>query len=242
MQLALLRDAKPASTSAEASDAPPSAAQVIAEAQKADAREREGLPEAYGELVDSLAYFDVIDGNLRAQADALVAQEQARMGGSASDYLAQLPAAADVNWNRCPLAAAAYERVAAAAPREALDFSRYELPEPAKRERSSAAAWAAAASNAKSQLEHQNVRIENLELLHAHGADVWRASRAAMEGVAGYLNDALEEIERETEDINRDRKLRQLAHGREISRLEGVWAAQIRKNEGVRDELARLGG
>ena len=39
MQLALLRDAKPASTSAEASDAPPSAAQVIAEAQKADARE-----------------------------------------------------------------------------------------------------------------------------------------------------------------------------------------------------------
>lgn len=63
-------------------------------------------------------------------------------------------------------------RVKAKQPMQALDTSRYRLDPPAPTKQNDHAAWRASVNNAHAQLEHQYLRILNLELLLKHGDKV----------------------------------------------------------------------
>lgn len=91
-------------------------------------------------------------------------------------------------------------------------------------------AWTKSVNNASSQLEHQNLRIQNLELLSQHGGKVWKASNAQLESLHNRIKDHAEELENEVEVLNRERKLKQLSVGQQIHSLEQDWYAQIHKN------------
>lgn len=52
--------------------------------------------------------------------------------------------------------------------------SRYELPAPSSGQKNDITAWQECVNNSMAQLEHQAVRIENLELMSQHGCNAWK--------------------------------------------------------------------
>lgn len=53
------------------------------------------------------------------------------------------------------------------------DF-RYELPAPSSGQKNDMTAWQDCVNNSMAQLEHQAVRIENLDLMAQHGTNAWK--------------------------------------------------------------------
>ncbi len=53
---------------------------------------------------------------------------------------------------------------------------RYELPAPSSGQKNDITAWQDCVNNSMAQLEHQAVRIENLELMAQYGANAWKVS------------------------------------------------------------------
>ena len=51
---------------------------------------------------------------------------------------------------------------------------RYELPAPSSGQKNDITAWQECVNNSMAQLEHQAVRIENLELMSQHGCNAWK--------------------------------------------------------------------
>jgi pre-mRNA-splicing factor SPF27 len=67
-----------------------------------------------------------------------------------------------------------FERLAARQPIELLSMKRYELPAPSSGQKNDITAWQECVNNSMAQLEHQAVRIENLELMSQHGCNAWK--------------------------------------------------------------------
>lgn len=53
---------------------------------------------------------------------------------------------------------------------------RYELPAPSSGQKNDITAWQESVNNSMAQLEHQAVRIENLELMAQYGTNAWKVS------------------------------------------------------------------
>jgi pre-mRNA-splicing factor SPF27 len=94
-----------------------------------------------------------------------------------------------------------------------LDTTRYRLDPPPQNKRGDLGAWKQAVENANSQLEHQHLRILNQELLLKHGDKVWRAHTQLDEATVKGLEMQLAAVKKETDALNRERKLQQMAAG-----------------------------
>lgn len=215
-----------------------SASVLLMEAQQAEAAESlEGGHAARSCLIDSLPYVDRVDEGLRARAEELIEAELQTLPKVPSDYLRELPRADEFDFGKCPLSEEAYLRAGGAGDEGstagALDVTRYALEEPAGKDARSAAAWRDAVANASSQLEHQQVRVENLELLLQSGAAVWRAANARAEGLCGRVESVAGGLANEAEALNRERKLQQFSSGNQIHSLEQAWYGQVHKNAEV---------
>ena len=192
-----------------------SASRLILEATQAEAAESLGA-KAKAEpfqLIDSLTYIDGVDTALLSRAQALIQDELKRVSKRPAEYLKELPKAEDVSFENCPLSARAFERLqrqgGGEATSSAFDLARdSNVAEPEGKEAKSLQAWKKAVDEGQAKLEHQSVKAENLELLRKHGASVWRASNMQLEGLCTVIDKETEEIEREIEGINRERKVR----------------------------------
>jgi len=51
---------------------------------------------------------------------------------------------------------------------------RYELPAPSSGQKNDITAWQECVNNSMAQLEHQAIRIENLELMSQYGTNAWK--------------------------------------------------------------------
>lgn len=51
---------------------------------------------------------------------------------------------------------------------------RYELPAPSAGQKNDITAWQECVNNSMAQLEHQAVRIENLDLMSQYGTNAWK--------------------------------------------------------------------
>lgn len=60
-----------------------------------------------------------------------------------------------------------------------LDVTRYSAPPPG--EKAGSGAWQAALDNAQAQLEHQQNRVDNLELLLHYSGNAWRLYNEGLE-------------------------------------------------------------
>ncbi|ELK13605.1 Traf2 and NCK-interacting protein kinase [Pteropus alecto] len=67
-----------------------------------------------------------------------------------------------------------FERLAARQPIELLSVKQYKLPAPSSGQKNDITAWQECVNNSMAQLEHQAVRIENLELISQHGCNAWK--------------------------------------------------------------------
>lgn len=90
-----------------------------------------------------------------------------------------------------------------------LDSVRYSLPVPPAS--APLEAWNKAMNNAASQLEHQRIRLGNLDLLNKYGANSWRTNNFLIEKELERLQRRHEELTKQTEELNRERKASQVS-------------------------------
>jgi pre-mRNA-splicing factor SPF27 len=124
-------------------------------------------------------------------------------------------------------------RCAAGEPLPPPDASRYRLEPPAGAAAGDAAAWAAAVDNAKAQLEHQALRVQNLELLLRYGANTWAAHVRGLGAACTAAAASLAAAEGAAAALHAQRKVQQQAAGAELRGLERAWRAAVDKNADI---------
>ncbi|KAK2148718.1 hypothetical protein LSH36_486g03016 [Paralvinella palmiformis] len=181
-------------------------------------------------LVDALPYYDqgYDESGVREAALALV-EEETRRYRPTKNYLEHLPAAA-YNAFETETMKTEFERLQARLPMDMLSMKRYELPQPTAGRMNDVAAWMECVENSQAQLEHQALRIANLELMSQYGADSWKMYNDVLQKMVSSSQKQLVEIRKQIQDINWRRKGEQSEAGSKLKQLEESWVGLVSKN------------
>ncbi|CAG8619814.1 6091_t:CDS:2 [Ambispora gerdemannii] len=176
-------------------------------------------------VVDSLPYIDneINYEGMREQVDKLVEQERRKRTKKDPP---NFPATIEL-FKDSPMLAAELQRVQLGKPMEQIDTNRYKLEPP--QDSSNVESWKKAADNSKAQLEQQNLRLLNMELLHKYGANAWRLHNFQLEQELKQLQGTLEQYKQEILEVNKERKAEQLQAGKRLEMLESSWSDLVGK-------------
>ncbi|KAJ8953788.1 hypothetical protein NQ314_007210 [Rhamnusium bicolor] len=143
-------------------------------------------------VVDALPYIDqgYDEPGVREAAFAMV-EEECRRYRPTKNYLEHFP---PLN-NRLPM--------------ETLSMKRYELPPPPSGKLNEVGAWTECVDNSQAQLEHQAVRILNLQLM---------------------LEYCFGELRQQLQEVNWQRKSLQTKGGEQLRALEAKWVSLVSQN------------
>jgi len=177
--------------------------------------------------IDALPYIDPHDDNAQRQVEALVRDEMRRF--APQDYLAQLPALPTPKYDSLYLQGE-MERLKRGEPMPRVDITRYKVEQPPPSKKNDPEAWNNAVRNAQAQLEHQHLRLVNLELLNNYGANAWKVHNYTLEKLHKSVAQSLELCKKDVEDVNRARKLEQESAAHTLSSLEVRYEDLVRKN------------
>merc|ERR1711976_605170 len=125
-------------------------------------------------VVDALPYYDqgYDDSGVRDAALALV-EEETRRYRPTKNYLDYLPPA-NYTAFETEIMKTEFERLQARLPMDMLSMKRYELPQPSAGRMNDVSAWNECVENSQPQLEHQALRIINLDLMSQYGSESWK--------------------------------------------------------------------
>ena len=145
---------------------------------------------------------------LREQLEALVEAELQALAPENIDVSSRLPEEIPELFTSSAFLTSELARVSSKAKVAGLDSARYSLPAPPGT--ASVDAWQKALDNAGSQTEHQQLRLGNLELMNKYGANAWRVGNYLVEKEIERLQSQTEIIKTKTEEVNRERKAKQV--------------------------------
>ncbi|KAJ2377812.1 hypothetical protein IW150_001162 [Coemansia sp. RSA 2607] len=183
--------------------------------------------------LDSLPYIDkeYDDPKIREQVLSLIQDEMGRMSPPLIPKTTSL-------FKNSELLRKEYECVRDGRSMPPFDIERYKLEAPD--ESSDVETWKLAADNAGAQLEHQNIRIVNLELLQQFGANAWKLSNYQKEGLLKNIEDATTKLKDEGVHVNKARKYEQQEAGVKLQDLESRWQESVRNCIEVQAANAQL--
>lgn len=184
-------------------------------------------------LIDALPYVDPLPPDTKRAVEQLIEEEMRRSSKRPADYLKELPPMPQSVIPEDSIVKKELERIAAGEKMAQIDTTRYQLNPPLQAKKNDPSAWNAALDNTFAQREHQELRLMNLELQVKYGANAWRAHNQHVDLlVKGYEKEVVQ-LRREIEEINRTRKLHQVAAMQEIQSLEEQWVAAVKKNADI---------
>lgn len=191
-------------------------------------------------VIDALPYYDkgYDDPGVQDAAVALV-EEETRRYRPTRNYLTNLPLV-DTQKFETEVMKNEFERLAARQPMELLSMRRYELPTPPSGQKNDVTAWEECVKNSQAQLQHQEVRIENLELMLEHGCNAWRVHNDHIQGMLNIAQKNLQNIKKSIQEINWARKNEQIIAGQRLHDLEANWVNLIGKNYEIEEAIAKL--
>jgi|TARA_B110000208_G_scaffold180379_1_gene229994 pre-mRNA-splicing factor SPF27 len=208
-----------------------------AEAAAAAARARPLAPSVpASDLLDAMPYTEAeeLSPNVRAMARGLIEAEMRAF--PSPDYFANFPAptlsfaaAASSSSEGSDSGSGGFlaselVRVAASKPLPPLDVAeRYRVAPPPRQLQGDANAWRQATRVAERVLGHQRVRILNLELAQAHGADAWRWYISNLEAEVARRTEEVGAARDGVDDVNKKRKVEQMAAGPKLHALRSEW-------------------
>jgi len=187
------------------------------------------------QYIDALPYIDDQPESLE-HVHKLISQEMGFF--KPSNYLAKY-SKLELNFES-DLLRQEMKRVANKEPLRAIDTTRYELQPPAQNKQNDINAWKVAIQNCQTQLQHQYLRLENLELLQAYGANAWRKYNSDLEGLSKIFAKTQKKIQKKINDVNADRKEEQTAGGITIRSLESKWISLVHKNHEIENACLAL--
>ncbi|CAF5141013.1 unnamed protein product [Rotaria magnacalcarata] len=123
-----------------------------------------------------------------------------------------------------------FERLSNRLPMEMLSMKRYELPAPPSGKQTDFTAWNECVENSYAQLEHQQTRILNLELMWDYGANTWKIYNTTLQTMLEQAQKQLLELRKHIQEINFQRKNEQTQAGTKLSALEQTWVGLVGKN------------
>ncbi|KAJ2847312.1 hypothetical protein IWW36_003917 [Coemansia brasiliensis] len=173
--------------------------------------------------IDSLPYIDheYDDPIAREQVLDLVQEEMRRVSPPAVPKSTAM-------FKNSEILRKEYERVRSGKALPAFDIDRYNKLAGPENEHDEEA-WKQAANNAASQLEHQEIRIENLELLQSFGANAWKLSNYQKEQILQSIEAATKRYHEEGAHINKARKYEQTEAAITLQSLEEQWSEGVRR-------------
>lgn len=191
-------------------------------------------------LVDALPYFDqgYDDAGVRETALAMV-EEECRRYRPTKNYLEHLPPV-NLNAFETDLMTTEFDRIQNRLPMEPLSMKRYELPPPPPGKISELSAWQESVENSMAQLEHQSVRAVNLELMLEFGCDAWKEYLEIVVSQQVKAQSLLQDIKKEIQDVNWQRKSKQTQAGEKLRALEAQWVMLVSKNYEIEQACAKL--
>lgn len=191
-------------------------------------------------IVDALPYIDhgYDDPGVRESALAMV-EEECRRYRPTKNYLDHLPPL-NTSAFETKMMTYEFERIQNRQPMETLSMKRYELPPPSAGKLSELSAWQESIENSMAQLEHQWTRAMNLELMVEYGCESWKAYLEIFTALQAKAQNKLQEIKKEIQDVNWQRKQAQTQAGEKLKTLEANWVMLVSKNYEIEQQCVEL--
>ncbi|NXQ84375.1 SPF27 factor, partial [Nyctibius grandis] len=117
---------------------------------------------------------------------------------------------------------------------------RYELPAPSSGQKNDITAWQECVNNSMAQLEHQAVRIENLELMSQRGCNAWKVYNEHLVHMIEQAQKELQKLRKNIQDLNWQRKNMQLTAGAKLREMESTWVSLVSKNYEIERTIVQL--
>ncbi|KAJ1642800.1 hypothetical protein J3B02_001780 [Coemansia erecta] len=187
----------------------------------------------FTQTLDSLPYIDkeYDDPEIRELVLSLIQEEMSRISPPAIPKSTSL-------FRSSELLRKEYERVRSGRQMPPFDIERYKLESPASS--ASVEAWKGAADNAGAQLEHQKIRLANLELLQQFGANAWKLSNYQKQGLLDSIEEVIKSCKDEGVHINKARKYEQTEARIKLQDLENRWSDGVRQCVEIQAANAQL--